>query len=434
MSAHERIDTFSTALKRIAAENETASTNVLTTLESFEDLRPLLREGSTKFRDIHRDLQKCVLILSSKIEKLSQLELQENATISPLTLRSHFRALKTLAEFLPTSFLDKIKPFSETDQICLVVEVDEDQIEPVGALLIETSAIDPSNEDSLTLIEILSERLQTTTIQNLLIYFVEDLRNRSLPLWKRFHISQSKDAEIEISPPSKEQRLLEAIKWKGIFRWLNGTIPDSVLDRWLPCALFIVDDANSDIACIGLEILQCNFKSASLEGLKKWKEVLTTTLLDRLLASDETLWEKIVPVSVIWLERMEDVDVCVQFFEKMLERLQTDVSPFVLGTVFARSAQNCVRMLGIKSVRFFSKLFPLLVKWLFSKRSTLQLDALNLLETIIDVTQLRIQRHRPILEELLSSLKSSDKELENKISSAKRQLDNLKGIDRNEGV
>ena len=333
---------------------------------------------------------------------LTRLERQEKDVDVMLEL------LNTLLTLLPSESLESIVSVMgrDTTERGWVTEVDtDDAMEPIGGKVLLAVGLFPEHPTALRLLQHLPGNDHPA---EQLLYFVEDVRSVLLPRWKSFHHHQSEDAAVVSSPPSFEQRFAEGKRLKRLFHLLfNDPLPDRVMDRWIPCVLFCMDDFDPRVAVLGVETLDAILRSASEEGWQNWQRVLCQTITDRVLSCEITLWKALVPTVRLFCERIPSHGI--EFMEKMLERLETDMQPYELASAFLDDAVMMLPCMGTSVVRCFSKLFPLLSRWLFSSDSPLQKKALKLLTAVVRATPQRIPRHRNILLEILSAVERRNK-------------------------
>ena len=249
-----------------------------------------------------------------------------------------------------------------------------------------------------------------------------------LSKWKALNLSQSENAAVSATPPaSSETRLLEARRVEGVLKVVKGeTLRDRVVDRLLPCVLFVVDDYDARVASVGARTLRDILSRARSECLRSWNEVLQRTICDRLLSSQLELWTELLPVAMLLTERGATQQgrfiSRLAVMERMLERLVTDAPPYELASAFLDYGPRLVGGIGRGTVRFFSKLFPLMTQWMFSSAPGLPEKTLDLVVAVIQATPERIGRHQQILVEILDAVEkhhSTGDSLRNKLKSVR---------------
>ena len=382
------LEDLKTELERVASvlhsEADVETALLQSAMQNCADLR------AQQTRDVAKSAHRVALAI------LTRLERQHKDVDALLEL------LNTLLTLLPANSLESIasvmgRETTERGWVTEVVDVD-DAMEPLGGKVLLAVSLFPEHPTALRLLQHLPGNDRPA---DQLLYFVEDVRSVLLPRWKSFHRHQSEDGDVVSSPPSFEQRFAEGRRLKGLLHLLfDDPLPDRVMDRWIPCVLFCLDDFDPRVAVLGVETLDAILKRASEEGWQNWQPVLYQTITDRILSCEITLWKVLVPTVRLFCEQipMHGID----FMEKMLERLETDMQPYELGSVFLDDAVMLLPHLGTSVVRCFSKLFPLLTRWLLASDTSLQRKALNLLTAVIRATPQRMPRHRTILLEILS--------------------------------
>ena len=142
--------------------------------------------------------------------------------------------LLQFVRFLPMHVLDRAAAMAAEDRprSALVVELDEEaDIEPIGVRILLTAVLFPNEPLVHSILRCLAESLKLDQGGDdfgccCIVYFLEDIRSKLLPIWKSFNQSQLENADFSRSSPF-QQRMLEARRLHGIFELLR----ESTLDR-----------------------------------------------------------------------------------------------------------------------------------------------------------------------------------------------------------
>lgn len=425
----QRYQAFTASLKQLLDNSDiTASVqSVLQLLASYQDLLPLIPDPPF---ELFRQLHSITATFANALERTLQSE--DTPVPEPTPLDLLLEAAVKLVEWLPLHLLDSQfqKPIDAIPHP--ITELKSDDLEPVGHRLLTAALLIPTHPIVRCLLRRLTDRLVThpssdCPIVTCILRFVEDIRAKGLTVWKAMR--DSRDGTVLITP-LKSRRLTEGRRLNGVAVLVQDKgIPDRIIDRLLPCALFVLDDYDSEVACYGAKTLMTMIGGTTHGRLLNWHDVIHRALSDRLLSCDVMLWKELLSLCLKFLVKFSEegpknkdrvlgtaagrgvVDVLqthpgMIIFEKILERLQMDLAPYVLAEAFCDRGPEWIAYLGSKLVRYFSKLFPVLIRWMMTGSLSLQLKALDSMQSVIKITSPRIQRHVRFLETVLDAIKA----------------------------
>ncbi|KAA6425014.1 MAG: hypothetical protein FRX49_05188 [Trebouxia sp. A1-2] len=210
------------------------------------------------------------------------------------------------------------------------------------------------------------------------------------------------------SGPDAFTRCLAARQLAFLVRQLGYQQLGTILPAALPCVLATVKDQSPAVQCYGLHALRHISEEVLSADLKPHQQQLMTVAAESLVGCDDAVWTVAAPTACAILCSMGSS--CQgpghqEVMRELLRQAEKQCHKKVRRLAWLEAIKPVFAVLGLQTLRFFSKLMPLLLNWCQEPDLATQLKALEVLQEIVRHTWPRMPAHASFLWTFLANVR-----------------------------
>ncbi|KAL0020877.1 hypothetical protein WJX77_004791 [Trebouxia sp. C0004] len=266
---------------------------------------------------------------------------------------------------------------------------------------------------------------QQPTVEQFLATVLQQLLSQSKLCFTQ-DVYQYEKAELPNLPgPDTFTRCLAGRQLAFLVRQLGYQQLSTVLPAALPCILATIKDQPPAVQCYGLHALRHIAEEALSADLRPHQRQLMTVAAESLVGCEDAVWSVAAPTACAVLCSMGSN--CQgpghqEMMAEMLRQAQTQCHKKARRLVWLEAIKPVFAVLGLQTLRFFSKLMPQLLHWSQEPDLATQLKALEVLQEIVRHTWPRMPAHASFL---WSQLHVVQEQLQASTASDRSDLDGI---------